>query len=152
MQRITLLIIAIFILHPVFIDYVHSNLMDISLLSSGYDIGDYLTNHQHSSAPLIVTAIPYCTENEEIQFLPTISSDYSAFTDTLTNHLGNTNDLNGRFSVRPITAFGIKQTDHILPISNHFGGQFIDHIGNANAVPIRKLFYDQKHTRQLSNR
>lgn len=70
-----------------------ASLSDLSLLSEGYDIEDYLINHQHEDAPWIVSSFPNADSIDE-NFVPILNVDYPTLdVDTASNHLGRVNHI-----------------------------------------------------------
>lgn len=79
------------------ISSVNCSLLDLPLLSAGYDIDEYLANHLHSDIPLIISAISNVEFNEH-DFQPTINGD-DLILDILANHPGNVNHAKNQFPI-----------------------------------------------------
>lgn len=76
---------------------VRANLSDLPLLSDGYDIVDYLVNHQNEAAPWIVSNFP-SADSIESHFVPIFNDGYpTRDVDTITNHLGSVNHIKNQF-------------------------------------------------------
>lgn len=135
-----------------------ANLSDLSLLSDGYDINEYLVNQQNEDTPWIVSSPPN-TESIEQNFMPIFNVDYPTTLDvdttTSTNHLGNVNHIKNQFgntfipSVVDKALNSLLNSDTILTQSHHpiarianqqyhDNGHHIDHIHDA--VSIHKPF------------
>lgn len=133
--------------------HVNGSLLDLPLLSSGYDISEYLeSTRQNLNSPWIVTNFPPTDYIEHNNFLPTINADYSTF-DTSSNHLGNDNHVKNQFGNTFIpsnidtTLNSLLNSDTIraqptpvVQIPNHYGEKCTDHIHNVDAVSTHKPF------------
>lgn len=145
------LIGAIFILSAQSIFCVNSSVLDLSLLSAGYELDDYFTSHSNSDSPWIV--LPNAADYGEQHFLPPINVDYSTL-DTSTNHLGSVNHVNNQFASTFIPANNadkalnsllnsdavLSQTHPIVRIPHHDIEKCTDHIHNADAFTPHKPF------------
>lgn len=85
------------VLYGWLIIHVMANLSDLPLLSGGYDIVDYLVNHQNQAAPWMVSKMPG-TDSIEQHFVPIFNDGHVTMdVDTITNHLGNVNHIKNQF-------------------------------------------------------
>lgn len=153
----SLLTYAIFIYYEGgFIFFVAANpgLTDLSLLSGGYDIDEYLNTHQYQDSPWIVSRFPHIN-NDGGHFLPIINVEYP-ITEiaphlgyinhmTIRNQLGNTfipsaedETLNTLLNAESLHSHS---TGLFLPNSDH---DFEDHAHNFDVIPIHKKFGKKK--------
>lgn len=149
----SLLIYAIFICYGEgLIFFAAASFTDLSLLSGGYDIDEYLDTHQYQDSPWIVSRFPH-TENVGGHFVPIINVEYPIKEIAphlgyinhmqIKNQLGNTfipsaedDTLNVLLNAEPVhassTLFFPNPEYHIEKYSNHVQGSF------GGAIPIPK--------------
>lgn len=70
--------------------FAAASLTDLSLLSGGYDVHEYLDTHQYQDSPWIVSRFPN-TDNDGGHFLPIINVEYPIT--EITPHLGYINHM-----------------------------------------------------------
>lgn len=70
--------------------FAAASLTDLSLLSGGYNVDEYLDTHQYQDSPWIVSRFPYA-DNDGGHFLPIINVEYPIT--EITPHLGYINHM-----------------------------------------------------------